>query len=159
VLPALLVVVAIFAGWRTVTGARAILRSGEAGGPSAERQAIIQEEAKERALIERVAREDSLLSVLGSTRVPPDPFRPRYVAGPPKPPAPPPEVVVETPSVVLSAFDRDRPEIVLRVGEKMSGRLTQGQSWEGWTIVVIDRTTVELAGYDKTVRIPVPNQM
>ena len=114
------------------------------------------EEARERRLLERAARDDSLLVALQTGKVP-DPFRPRPAVGPSRPRVVA-ETVVETPSVVLSAFDRERPEVILRIGEKVSNRLTQGQVWEGWTIVLIDKSIVELTGYGKSISIPVPNQ-
>lgn len=158
VLPALLALVALVAGWRTLASTRAALRGGGSGGLSADRQLTMREEAKEQKLIAQAVSEDSLLAALESAKLPPDPFRPRPYGGPVKPkPVVAPEVV--TPVVILSAFDTDRPEVVLGMGEKSSGRLTQGAIWEGWTIVLIDRTSVELSGFGKTVRISVPNQM
>lgn len=159
VLPVLLVLVALMAGWQTVLSARSVLGGGAARGVSADRQLTISEEAKEQKLIARARHEDSLLVALDSAKLPPDPFRPRPVVGPPRPPKPVVVPEVETPVVILSAFDKDRPEVVLGMRDKSSGRLTQGAIWEGWTIVLIDRTSVELSGFGKTVRISVPNQM
>ncbi len=159
VLPALLVLVALVAGWRTLASTRAVLGGARIGTLSADRQAAVREESKEQALIARLVRDDSTLAAIEKARIPGDPFRPRLVEGPSRPKPPPPEPVIVTPAVVLCAFDRERPEVVLRIGELTSGRLTLNQTWEGWTVALIDRSAVELTGYDRTVRIPVPNQM
>jgi hypothetical protein len=160
VLPALLLLVALVAGWRTIASMRVVLGGGGARPASADRVALAVEESNETRLLQRTARDDSLLAALASGRLPADPFRARRsaVSTTVRPTLKPSERPVETPSVVLSAFDAARPEIILRIGDRVSGRLAQGQSWEGWTVVSIDRAVVEISGFDRTVRLQVPNQ-
>lgn len=158
VLPALLLIVVAVAGWRTIATMRVVLRGGAPQGPSAESQALAAEEARERALLDRARRGDSLLAALGTRGVAADPFRPRAEPGADQQRARRRVEAVQTPALILCAVDAARPEVILRLGDRESGRLAQGQAWEGWTVVRIDRTGVELSGFGQGVFLPAPNQ-
>lgn len=158
VLPALLAIVALFAGWRTLASTRQVLQGGS-GTPREERQAILNEEAAERMLLSRVVADDSLLKALDKAGKLPDPFNPRppEVAVKPKVEKPPDKPLVVLPTVAFAAVSLERPEVILRLGSRESPRLRKGDGWEGWSIVRIDRDVVEIEGYEQKAYLRVPN--
>jgi len=100
-----------------------------------------------------LATRDSLLAE--SRRGPRDPFRP-----PPPPPRtperrrPPAEPTPVRPEMRALLFDKVEPSVQLRVGAAESGWLHQGDSFQGWTVVAITASSVELHSGKQTVVLP-----
>ena len=157
-IPGLLFVVALLAGWRTVASTRQVLQGTNGTPPSSTKSAVLSEDDTDRKLLSRAAMDDSLLTALDKAGRLPDPFDPK----PPevahttitKPPEPPPVVV---PTVAFAAVAAQRPEVILRIGGQESPRLRVGGVWQGWTVAKIDRNGVEVEGFGQKAHLRVPN--
>ena len=161
--PALLAAVALLIGWRTIASTRFVLRNVKPTEISAEIKTYVAAQAKEESLLARVRASDALLARLGGGESALDPFHPRIIRVAPSPeaattrtePKPP---AAEAPSVVLAAVDIARPEVVLKLGEQVSGLLTQGAVWNGWTVLAITPQGVEVEGFGRKIRLAIPNR-
>lgn len=150
---------AIAAGiaWRTVSSAGLVLPAAEAAAMSLQHKTFLAAEAKERALLQDYVVRAAALEAVAREEIPPDPFRPRWTPAPAKKNDQEP-LKVEPPVVVLTAVDSARPEVVLKIGGQASGLLSRGDTWNGWTVLSISPTSVEVEGFGEKHRLPVPSR-
>ena len=106
-------------------------------------------------LVRAVAHQDSLLSA--KSRVPRNPFGPPPPDGQAKPVAPKVEVKpVVPPRVRLLAVEASRKTTVLEVEGELSGNLSEGETFRGWTVVLISTTGVRVERDGIAYTLPKP---
>jgi len=155
-----LVVVVAVIGWQVAASTKATLPKVTAIDTSPELKTFNAALAQKESLLTRVRSDDALLSSLAQRGVAGDPFHARSASAPPAAAtgeeAPP--VSSELPSVILAAVDGARPEAVLRIGEEVSELLSKDAVWRGWKILSITDDGIEVEGFGRRARLPIPNR-
>lgn len=155
-----LMVVAGVIGWQVFESTKTTLPNVKSIDVSTELKTFNASLAHKESLLTRVRSEDSLLLSLAKNGVASDPFHARSMATTAAPAAEEtaPAASSELPSVVLAAVDGERPEVVLRIGEQVSELLSKDAVWQGWKIVAITDSGIDVEGFGRRARLPIPNR-
>jgi len=155
-----LLVVAAVIGWQVAASTKATLPKVTSIDTSLELKTFNAALAHKESLLTRVRSDDSLLSSIARSGVASDPFHARSAAAAPVAAAgeSAPAASSELPSVVLAAVDGARPEVVLRIGEQVSELLSKDAVWQGWKIIAITDDGIDVEGFGRRARLPIPNR-
>jgi hypothetical protein len=136
----------ILLGWRVEGSVREVLGTARHARVAADPQA-----QEERALLGRVARQDSL--VLGAACGERDPFRDPSVwtGNPSSTPSHPPVEPRAVPALGALLYTSINPSVMLRIGPESSDWLHRGESFRGWRVVEINTNSVTITKDSETV--------